>query len=133
MIMRRRFLDDWPKIAFVYLPLLLTLGAGVEIAREQLQPDTVKAIRQVRESNSRKENFTVQQYLYSTVYYRQRQGEAIQIDGWQANTIDDSARIVRVRFRYSDGNGTHIATWQADMLSGETTSVDDAARALSWH
>jgi hypothetical protein len=131
--MRRRFLDTWPKIAFIYLPLLLALGAAIEIVRERLQPDTVKAIRLVRESNSRKENFTVQQYLYSTVYYRQHQGEAIEIDGWRANTTDDSSRTVRVQFSYSDASGPHVATWQATVPSGETTPVDDAARALSWH
>jgi len=133
MIMRRRFLDNWPKIALVYLPLLLMLGAATELVREQLQPDTVKAIRMVRESNSRKENFTVQQYLYSTVYYRQHQGEAIEIDGWQALPGDESSSLVQVWFRYSDGNGMHIARWQANMSSGETTPVDDAARELSWH
>lgn len=133
MIMRRRFLDNWPKIAFIYLPLALALGATAEIVREQFQPDTVTAIRLVRESNSRKENFTVQQYLYSTVYHRQHQGEAIEIDGWRANTIDDSLRTVRVQFSYSDYNGRHVATWEATVPSGATTPLDDAARALSWH
>ncbi|MFL6215483.1 MAG: hypothetical protein ACJ74J_16500 [Blastocatellia bacterium] len=133
MTMRRRFLDNWPRIAFLYLPLILMLGSATEIIREQLQPDTVKAIRLVRESNSRKENFTVQQYLYSTVFYRQRQGEAIQIDGWRAQPIDDSARTILVEFSYNDGGGRHAATWQAILPSGETMPLDDAARALSWH
>jgi len=133
MTMRRRFLDNWPRIAFLYLPLILMLGSATMIIREQLQPDTVKAIRLVRESNSRKENFTVQQYLYSTVFYRQRQGEAIQIDGWRAQPIDDSARTILVEFSYSDGGGRHAATWQATLPPGETMPLDDAARALSWH
>jgi hypothetical protein len=132
MIMRR-FLDNWPKIALIYLPLILLVGAATELAREQIQPDTVKAIRLVRESNSRKENFTVQQYLYSTVYYRQRQGEAIEIDGWRADTMDDSSRTVRVEFSYTDSGGRHAATWQASLLEGQVTPLDDAARALSWH
>jgi hypothetical protein len=75
----------------------------------------------------------VQQYLYSTVYYRQHQGEAIQIDGWRAKTIDNSFRTVRVQFSYSDSLGPHVATWEATVPSGETEPVDDAARELSWH
>ena len=131
--MRRPFLNNWPKFAFIYLPLILTLGAAAEIARERLQPDTVKAIRLVRESNSRKENFTVQQYLYSTVFYRQRQGEAIQIDGWRADPLDDTARTILVQFSYSDSSGPHVATWEANVKAGQTTPLNDAARELSWH
>jgi len=126
-------IDNWPKIAFVYLPLLLALGAAAELVRERLQPDTAKAIRLVRESNSRKENFTVQQYLYSTVFYRQRQGEAIQIDGWRADPSGDAAGPILVQFSYSDGGGRHVATWRADVRAGQTTPLDDEARELSWH
>ena len=133
MIMRRRFLDNWPKIAFIYLPLALALGATAEIVREQFQPDTVTAIRLVRESNSRKENFTVQQYLYSTVFYRQRQGEAVQIDGWQASPSPDPAGAIIVQFSYSDSSGPHVATWEANLSAGQTTPLNDAARDLSWH
>ncbi|HKP12443.1 MAG TPA: hypothetical protein VJZ91_10050 [Blastocatellia bacterium] len=131
--MRRRLIDNWPKIAFVYLPLVLALVVATLLVRERLQPDAAKAIRLVRESNSRKENFTVQQYLYSTVFYRQRQGEAIEIDGWRADSSEDAASPFLVRFSYSDGGGHHVATWQADVRAGRTTPLDDAARELSWH
>lgn len=133
MITMRRFLDNWPKLAFVYLPLLIVVVAATVLVREQLQPDTDKAIRLVRESNSRKENFTVQQYLYSTVFYRQRQGEAVQIDGWRANTSPEPASAILVEFSYSDSGGHHVATWEANVKAGQTTPLNDAARDLSWH
>jgi hypothetical protein len=133
MTTMRRFLDNWPKLAFVYLPLLIVVVAATVLVREQLQPDTDKAIRLVRESNSRKENFTVQQYLYSTVFYRQRQGEPVQIDGWRANTSSDPASAIVVQFSYSDSSGHHVATWEANVKAGQTTPLNDAARDLSWH
>jgi len=131
--MTRRFLDNWPKLALVYLPLLIVTAAATLLVREQLQPETDKAIRLVRESNSRKENFTVQQYLYSTVFYRQRQGEPIRIDGWRAAPAPASTGAIIVEFSYSDGGGPHVATWEADVKAGRTTPLDDAARGLSWH
>src|SRR2546423_15363082 len=133
MTMIRRLLDHWPRIAFIYLPLLIIAVAATALVREQLQPDTEKAIRLVRESSSRKENFTVQQYLYSTVFYRQRQGEAVQIDGWRATASSEPASAIVVQFSYSDGGGAHVATWAADVNAGQATPLDDAARELSWH
>jgi hypothetical protein len=129
----RRFLDNWPRIAFVYLPLCLLTLAIVLVVREHGQPDTDKAIRLVRESNSRKENFTVQQYLYSTVYHRQRLGEAIEIDGWQANSASPSANSITVTFTYSDSNGPHTPVWEANLKGSQTTPLNDEARELSWH
>src|SRR5947209_10571632 len=122
----RRFLDHWPKLALIYLPLLLAMMAATLLGREHLQPDTDKAIRLVRESNSRKENFTVQQYLYSTVFYRQRQGEAVEIDGWRADASPDPASAIIVRFSYSDRGGAHLATWEADVKTGQATPLNDA-------
>ena len=133
MTLMRRLLDNWPKLAFIYLPLLIVVVATTVLVREQLQPDTAKAIRLVRESNSRKENFTVQQYLYSTVFYRQRQGEALQIDGWRADASIEPASAIIVQFSYSDNSGPHVATWEANVKAGQTTPLNDAARELSWH
>ena len=129
----QRLLDRWPKIAFVYLPLLIIIVVAAVLVRERLQPDTEKAIRVVRESNSRKENFTVQQYLYSTVFYRQRQGEAVEIEGWRATPPPDPAAAIVVQFSYRDAGGQHVATWAADIKAGQATPLDDAARELSWH
>jgi hypothetical protein len=125
-------IDHWPRLAFVYLPLLIVAVASTLLLREQLQPATDKAIRLVRESNSRKENFTVQQYLYSTVFYRKRQGEPVEIEGWRA-TVPPDANEAIVEFSYSDAGGRHVATWQADVKTGQTTPLDGAARELSWH
>src|SRR2546423_9244797 len=132
MTSMRRLLDRWPKIAFVYLPLLLIIVAATVLVREQLQPDTEKAIRVVRESNSRKENFTVQQYLYSTVFYRQRQGEALEIEGWRAAAANSSEPI-HVEFSYTDAAGRHEAAWSADLKAGSVMPTNDTARDLSWH
>jgi hypothetical protein len=99
---------------------------------EHLQPDTEKAIRLVRESNSRKENFTVQQYLYSTVYYLKGQGEAIEIDGWRA-TASDLNSLITVEFSYTDKSGHHVALWEARIEEGKVTPINDSARDLSWH
>ena len=120
-------------MAFVYLPLLIVVAAATVLVREHLQSDINKAIRLVRESNSRKENFTVQQYLYSTVFYRQRQGESVQIDGWQASLSPGPAGAIIVQFSYSDSGGPHVATWEANLSAGKTTPLNDAARDLSWH
>lgn len=133
MINMRGYLDKWPKMVFVYLPLLIVVLAATVVTQEQRQPATSKAIRLVRESNSRKENFTVQQYLYSTVFYRRHQGEPVQIDGWQANPSPDPAGAIIVQFSYSDTSGAHVATWKANLSAGQTTPLNDAARDLSWH
>jgi len=131
--MMRRFFDNWPKLAFIAVPLLVVTAAAMGLVYENLQPDTDKAIRLVRESNSRKENFTVQQYLYSTVFYRQRQGEPVQIDGWRATASPDAARAMIVEFSYSDNGGHHVAAWEANLKDGQATPLNDAARDLSWH
>lgn len=99
---------------------------------EHLQPDTEKAIRLVRESNSRKENFTVQQYLYSTVYYLKNQGKAIEIEGWRA-VASDSDSPITVEFSYGDASGHYTASWEARIKEGKVTPLNDSARGLSWH
>jgi hypothetical protein len=125
----RRILDNWPKLAFICIPIcIITVNAAVLVS-EHLQSDTQKAIRLVRESSSRKENFTVQQYLYSTVYYLKGQGEAIEIDGWRAI----ASSPITVEFSYSDKSGHHVASWEARIEEGKVTPLNDAARDLSWH
>jgi hypothetical protein len=125
--------SNWPRLVFIFVPLsIITVSAAV-LTVEHLQPQSAKAIRLVRESTSRKENFTVQQYLYSTVFYRQRQGEAVQIDGWRATASSEPTSAIVVQFSYSDGGGAHVATWAADVKAGQATPLDEAARELSWH
>jgi hypothetical protein len=124
--------DNWPKIVLLTAPLLIVIVAGSMLIYETLQPETKKAIRLVQESNSRKENFTVQQYLYSTVYYRQDKGEPVTIEGWRADKPEDE-HDVSVEFAYSDSLGRHVATWKANVKQGSVVAQNDAARDLSWH
>jgi len=129
----QKILNHWPKIVFIILPLCIATVDAAVLFHEHRQSDTEKALRMVRESNSRKENFTVQQYLYSTIFHRQRLGEALDIDGWHADASSDPANLITVEFSYSDGFGHHVARWEANLKEGRTTPLNDAARDLSWH
>ena len=124
---------NWPKLVFIFVPLLILIVDAVVLVGEHLQPDVDKAIRLVKESNSRKENFTVQQYLYSTVYHRSSSGEVISIEGWRANASNEPSAPITVEFSYEDSSGQHIATWEASLQNGAVTPKNDAARDLSWH
>jgi len=115
------------------LPVLIVAVDAYVLVRERLQPESERAIRLVKESNSRKENFTVQQYLYATVYYRRDQGEAITIDGWRASPASQHDAPIVVEFRYADSSGEHIAMWQAELKNGTVTAKNEAALDLSWH
>jgi hypothetical protein len=125
--------NDWPRLAFIFVPLVIALVAGAVLTIEQLQPDTQKAIRMVRESSSRKENFTVQQYLYSTVYYRRDQGEPVEIAGWRAAAAADGSGLINVEFSYADAKGSHTARWSVDLRQKRVSPLDELARDLSWH
>lgn len=124
---------NWPKLVFVFVPVLIVAADAFVLVRERLQPQAQKAIRLVKESNSRKENFTVQQYLYTTVYYRRDQGEAITIEGWRATSPSGTDRPIAVEFRYADSSGEHIAMWQAELKNGTVAATNEAALDLSWH
>ena len=128
----RRTPGFWPKLVLVGVPLGIIVVAGGLMMAEHLQTDADKAIRLVKESNSRKENFTVQQYLYFTVYHRRDQGEAITIEGWRAEPAQPAAPI-KVEFSYTDGDGPHIATWQAILQQGKVTPGNETASDISWH
>ena len=131
--MMKKILRDWPKLVFILLPLtIVTVDAAVLIS-EGLASETVKATRLVKESRSRKENFTVQQYLYTTVYYRKEKGEAVDIHGWQATQPSGPGTAVIIMFSYSDGEGQHIATWEADLNSRKVIPKDKTASILSWY
>ncbi|HTG16449.1 MAG TPA: hypothetical protein VK747_14470, partial [Blastocatellia bacterium] len=110
---------------------IIVVAGGLMMA-EHLQTDADKAIRLVKESSSRKENFTVQQYLYFTVYHRRDQGEAITIEGWRAEPAQPAAPI-KVEFSYTDGEGRHIATWEAILQEGKVTPRNETASDISWH
>lgn len=124
---------DWPKLVFIFVPIVIVTVDAVVIVRERLRPDAQKAIRLVKESNSRKENFTVQQYLYVTAYHRRDNGEALTIRGWRAELTTLPGAPFVVGFTYVDLSGGHVATWEADLKEGTVIPKNEAALELSWH
>ena len=126
-------LNNWPRLVFIFVPAILAVIAATVLAIEYFQPKTEKAIRMVKESSSRKETFTVQQYLYATVYHEKDQGKAIEITGWRAEPSNDSDSPITVEFSYTDANGLHVAHWGVDVKRNKVTPLDDTAGDLSWH
>lgn len=123
----------WPRLVFILTPLLIVAVDAVVLVGERLQPDAERAIRLVRESNSRKENFTVQQYLYSTVYHQKSNGEPVAIEGWRAAASTEPSVAITVEFVYADSTGSHIASWDADLRQGTVVPKNETALDLSWH
>jgi len=128
----RRLLTNWPKLALICVPLCIVVVDAAVLVKERRQPEAEKAIRIVGESVSRKESFTVQQYLFATVYHRQKAGEAISIDGWRAERAADGSPYFVVEFSFTDEDGRHVATWHADLATKTVTAQDQLARDLSW-
>lgn len=129
--MRKPF--NWPRLVFIGVPLLIVMVDAVVLVGERLEPDTEKAIRLVKESNSRKENFTLQQYLYMTVYHQQTNGEPVTIEGWRATLSGQPDAPITVEFSYADSTGRHVAMWEANLRDGTVAPKNEAALALSWH
>lgn len=125
-------MSNWPKLAFTLLPAFIVLFDAGWLLSEQLQPPDRKAIRLVKESTSRKENFSVQQYLYASVYHRRRMGDPVVIEGWEASHQGGSGQVL-VRFAYTDFKGRHVATWEVDVDRATITPRDHEAHELSWH
>src|SRR5689334_5468263 len=100
---------SWPTLVFILVPVLIITVDVVVLVNERFKPDSQKAVRLVKESGSRKENFTVQQYLYTTVYHRKATGEAISIDGWRVSAEGQRGVPITVEFSYSDSSGRHVA------------------------
>ncbi|MEK6321682.1 MAG: hypothetical protein AABN33_08360 [Acidobacteriota bacterium] len=128
-----RLPTDWPKLVFILVPVFIVTVDAVVLVHERLQPETQKAIRLVKESSSRKENFTVQQYLSTTVYHRKGNGEALTIEGWRAARLPELDASMSVEFSYSDSDGRHIASWEANLKLGKVTPKNEAALDLAWH
>ena len=123
----------WPRMVLLILPLGIIAVDAAVLTYEWLQTDAEKAIRFVKESPSTKEGFSVQQYLYTTVYHRKTPGDRIEIEGWRAEPSSESQSIVTVRFSYSDTIGRHTAAWSVDVRSKKIVPTDETARGLSWH
>lgn len=129
----RKHLGKWPTLAFILVPLVVAAVDAAVLIAENRQPETEKAIRLVRESKSRKENFTVQQYLYTTVYYRQSQGEDVTINGWRAEQPSGPGTPVIVEFSFADKNGEHSARWRVQPGDKNAVPLDEAANDILWH
>ncbi|HYP29757.1 MAG TPA: hypothetical protein VE262_23820 [Blastocatellia bacterium] len=129
----RKHLGKWPILAFILVPLVVAAVDAAVLIAENRQPETEKAIRLVRESKSRKENFTVQQYLYTTVYHRQSQGEDVTINGWSAEQPAGPGTPVIVEFRFTDGGGEKSARWRVQPGDRNATPLDEAANDILWH
>ncbi|HEX8090635.1 MAG TPA: hypothetical protein VF762_17375 [Blastocatellia bacterium] len=126
-------MNNWPKIALFYLPLFIIAVDAAVLIGDRFQTEAEKAIRLVRESNSRKENFTVQQYLYSTIYNRRDKGEQVEIEGWRAAESSDPDTPMAVEFSYADAGGKHTASWAVNLKEGRVTPQNEDASGLSWH
>jgi hypothetical protein len=129
----KKLFSHWTGAVLIFLPLGLLIFDAAVLFSEWRQPESEKAVRRVRESKSRKENFTVQQYLYATVYHRKDEGEAITIEGWRAEPDATAAtNDFLVSFVYTDASGQHIAQWQANSKSKKVTPKNQEADDLSW-
>ena len=129
----RRVFRNWSKLVLIILPLGILAVDAAALFAEWRQPASQKAIQLVRESKSRKENFTVQQYLYATVYHRQNNGEAITIEGWQAEPyVASPDNQFSIAFRYTDAYGHHLAIWEANLQAKKVTPRNQEASDLSW-
>lgn len=126
-------MPNWPRLVFIFVPVFIVTVDAVVLVNERLQPETQKAIRLVKESSSRKENFTVQQYLYTTVYHRKSNGEPIIIEGWRATPSTEPSAPMTVEFSYTDFTGKHAAIWEASLNGGRVTPKNEAALDFSWH
>jgi hypothetical protein len=128
----KKILSNWPRLVFIFVPLLIGVVDAAVLISEQLESETAKAIRLVRESESRKENFTVQQYLYATLYHRKSEGEAVEIEGWRAEPSTDLPGAITVEFNYADETGRHVALWQVDLKEEKVVPRSADASYLSW-
>ncbi len=126
-----RLLKNWYKFALIVLPLSVVIFSTTSAIIDWHQPDSQKALRLVRESKSRKENFTVQQYLYATIYHRKDNGEAITIRGWNVESAATAAQFL-ISFTYADAQGEHQAIWEASLKEKKVTPKNQDATDLSW-
>lgn len=126
-------LNNWPKLVFIFVPLIIAAISASVMAIEYLKPDTEKAIRLVKESPSRKEGFSVQQYLYATLYHEKDHGAAIEIAGWRAEPSTDANAPIVVVFSYRDQKGWHVARWGVNLEMNKLSPLDEISGDLSWH
>lgn len=120
----------WASVVLVLVPLLIACIDVASLLRRHVEPPTKRAIWAVKDSSSRIESFSVQQYLYSTLYQGNESGAKLQVVGWSANARDQ--RVTEVEFAYSEGAASHTARWSVDGATGRVQPENDDARNLSW-
>jgi hypothetical protein len=122
----------WPRLAFVALvAICLILAEAAVVFLERPRTEADKAIRLVQESSSRIENFTIQQYLYTTVYKQKDDGAPVTIGGWRAEQPDGPNTAVRVEFSFTERGVLEAAVWE--VASGHVKPENQAARDWSWN
>lgn len=129
----KTFRENWPKLAFLFIPILIIAVDAAVLVDEKTDSGSEKAIRLVRESRSRKENFTVQQYLYMTAYYQQDKGENVSIKGWNADHKSEFSKNFVVSFTLIDNDNERVAMWEVDLETRQIKATNDEAKSISWH
>jgi len=119
------------KSVLIGLPLLVvTIDTAVLIYRGG-RTGTDKAVSLVQTSSSRIENFTVQQYLYATVFESRKRGADIIIEGWRAWQSPDDEHSATVEFDFRRDGLLHAAVWEVNVSTETVTARTEEARNLS--
>lgn len=108
---------------------IASVPVGILIA-ERREPPIDRAIRLVQEGASRKQNFTVQQFLYTTVYDRGLNGRPVRVQGWRAWHLSEG--LIAVAFSYSDESGEQVALWEVNLDHQTAEPRNDEAGSLVW-
>lgn len=129
----RNLLDKWPVLVLIFVPVSIVVVDAAALLTEYRQPEVEKAIRLVKESKSRKENFTVQQYFHTTVYHRKEKGEPVEIEGWRAAQPGGPDTPITVEFAYTDERGRASVVWEVELKAKRIIPRNEMADNISWH
>jgi hypothetical protein len=120
------------QITLIGLPLLVMTTDAAVLVHHGGRPATDKAISLVQTSSSRIENFTVQQYLYATLFESKRRGVQVTIEGWRAWQDHGDEHSAKVEFDFKREGKPHAALWDVDISTDKVTARTEDARNLSW-
>jgi hypothetical protein len=120
------------KIMLIGAPLLVMMVDAVVLIHRGHRSEADKAIALVQTSSSRIENFTVQQYLYATLFERKRLGDDIVIEGWRVWQEPGNRNSATVEFDFRSNGLLHNAAWGVSLSAETVTATTEDARNLSW-
>ena len=120
------------KITLIGLPLLVITMDTAVLLHSRGRRETDKAISLVQTSSSRIENFTVQQYLYATLYEGRKRGASVIIEGWRAWQDPGDEHSATVEFDFKSGGLMRSAVWHVNISTKGVTARTEEARNLSW-